>query len=342
MTLCAGRCGNEGAGHFDSGRPAVDRCHSWCDSCWSDLYNKRMPAGLKDDADRILRKRWPYGMPVTWSLPAPSGPELNAAPRAEHKIMDDAAAKSVATVAAAPVTDSGTFTGYLASFERDLGGDTITGPSAVSDSVAALNAGRIQWHLTDAHSERASDIVATVTAAAADRHGVRIDASWAPTPRAQQLRAMVRNGQKLGLSIDYYAASAHPDGRGGRNLEKVLIVGGAITPKPMNPLAVIFEGKSGSHAAVVAWCGEAHIQVRPDAQREAEDRLLEACDWPPRDWPRETRLAILNDVAAAKSRRLAEVSPQAEADRLRRERWEWDNVYCSALARTMATCKPLR
>jgi len=49
---CSGKCGREGEGRFDSGGiwpPAVDRRYSWCDQCWRDLLNKRMPAGLAKD-----------------------------------------------------------------------------------------------------------------------------------------------------------------------------------------------------------------------------------------------------------------------------------------------------
>lgn len=320
--LCAGRCGREATGHYDSGQPGLDLQHSWCDRCKADLAAKRMPVGLRS-----------YGPYVPPSLPS-SPRELSSADRAgvEHKIMDGAAVKSAATVAALPVTDTGTFSGYLAAFGEDLQGDSIM-PGAMDESVAALNSGAITWNLTDSHSAKASDIVANVTAAAVDRHGLRIEGQWGPGERAQQLRQMVRGGQRIGLSIDYFTISSRPDGKGGRYLDRIAIVGGAVVVHPANPRALIFDGKSGSSASVVAWCGDRHIQVRRDPADLADDRMLAAADWPPRDWPRETRLAILNDVARAKAARL---NDEDEAGTRRRARWEQANRYSSDMAAWLA------
>jgi hypothetical protein len=94
-----------------------------------------------------------------------------------HKVVR-AEVKSAALAVAPPVTGSGTFTGYLATYGRDHEGDTIL-PGAMDESVAAVNSGGMVWHLTDAHSEKASDVVATVTRAALDQQGLRIAGVWA-------------------------------------------------------------------------------------------------------------------------------------------------------------------
>lgn len=321
MIECSGKCGRPGAGPYHSGDPETDKRFTWCDECWCSLANGVVPVGLR------------AYVPVA-SLPEPSGPQLNAASRTEYKIMADMQAKSVAAVAAPPFTDTGSFSGYLAAFGRDLGGDTLA-PGSMDDSAAALNAGRIQWHLTDAHSDRASDVVASITAAAIDHHGLRIHGQWAPTERAQALRQMVKNGHQLGLSIDYYAASSRPDGNGGRILEKVVIVGGAVTPKPMNPRAVITEGKSGPWAPVVAWCSDAHLESgRRDPEREAEDRILAAASWPPPGmFDREISLALIRDFAVAKSRRELADDSHAREMRARRDR---DNQYSADITEWLA------
>jgi hypothetical protein len=231
---------------------------------------------------------------------------------------------------------TGTFTGYLAAWGRDLGGDTITGPGAVAETVAAVNRGAITWHLTDSHSEKASDVVATVTGAATDEHGVRVEARWAPTARAQELRQMAKAGHALGLSIDYLVDDWQPDGRGGRNLTRVTIVGGALTPRPLNPGAAVIESKgeaaTGCAPVVDVYAGAQAQAERNDPQRKAEDRLLAAASWPPRDWPRDMRLSILQGCAEAKAARL----PEDDGRRIQRERYERNNRYTTDLAAWMA------
>ena len=325
MTACSGKCGAEGAGAFDSGRPDIDRKFTWCDGCWADLLARRVPPGLAKDI--------PPGTYVPFGAPAPSGLQLNSMARTEHKIMAGAGHKSVATIAAPPATDTGSFSGYLAAFGEDLQGDSIM-PGAMDESVAALNAGLIVWNLTDSHSSKASDIVASVTAAAIDRHGLRIEGQWGPGERAQQLRAMVRNGQRIGLSIDYFATSSRPDGKGGRLLDQLSIVGGAIVVHPANPRALITEGKSGAWAPVIAWGSDAQAQAeRSDPQRQAEDKLL-AVSWPPPGmFDRETSLALVRGAASAKSRR--ETAGDYERARAQARR-DQANRYSSDLAAWMA------
>lgn len=326
--LCSGKCGRPGAGPIDSGNPAEDQRFTWCDNCWCDLMNKKMPAGLVKDL--------PPGTYVPFH-PAPlSVLELSAldSARIEHKIMPGTECKSVATIAAGPVTGSGSFSGYLASYGRDLGGDTIM-PGAMDASAAALNSGQIEWHLTDSHSDRASDVVASVTAAAVDARGLRIEGMWAPTQAAQQLREMVRNGQRIGLSIDYYADAERPDGKGGRYLDKITIVGGAVTPKPMNPMAVITEGKAAASAPIVDLYADAQAR-HADPERDADDRLLAAASWPPPGmFDRETSLALIGGAARAKAMR----APADDGAEAARSRWEQANRYSSDLAAWMAAAK---
>jgi HK97 family phage prohead protease len=243
----------------------------------------------------------------------------------------------VTTLAVEAPPDTGTFSGYLAAFGRDLSGDTITGPGAVAETVAAVNRGAIIWHLTDAHSSRASDIVATVTGATTDEHGVKITARWGPTARAQELRQMVKAGHALGLSIDYLVDDWAPDGRGGRHLNQVTIVGGAITPQPMNPGASIVESKTGAPPAapIVGLYDDIQRQAEHnDPQRLAEDRLLAAASWPPPGmFDRETRLALIRRTAEAKAHRELEGDPARARAQARRDR---ENEYSNNLRTSMA------
>ncbi len=250
MIPCAGKCGREGRGPFNSGDPALDARYSWCDPCYLDLAAKRMPPGLVKDV--------PAGTYVPFQPSPPLAPrELSALRRAEHKIMPVAEVKSVAMVAT-----------------------------------------------------------------------------------AQALRQMVRNGAKLGLSIDYLTDASRPDGKGGRLLDQITVVGGAVTPKPMNPMAVITEGKAGDGAS---WAPV--VDLYADAQRQAElvrtpdqiadDRLLAAAQWPPRGmFDRKTALSLIRGAALARAARQPD-----DAGDLARARWQQANEYSLDLAGWMAAHK---
>jgi len=120
---------------------------------------------------------------------------------------------------------------------------------------------------------------------------------------------------------------------GGRPLDQITVVGGAVTPKPMNAGAVIVSGKSGAWAPVVDVYADVQARRRdPDRERRrAEDELLAAASWPPPSIDRESRLALLRGAAQAKAARLAD-----DGDRLERERWERANAYSTGLAEWMA------
>jgi Caudovirus prohead serine protease len=264
--------------------------------------------------------------------------ELGAKSRGtEHKILAAAEVKSVATITAGPAADtgSGSFTGYLAAFGRDHQGDTIQ-PGAMDSCAAALNSGRIQWLLTDSHSERAADVVATVTAAVIDHLGLRIQGQWMPDEAAQKLRAKVRNGAKLGLSIDYLTGASRPDGKGGRLLDAITIVGGAVTPHPMNAAATIIESKYAATVPVMDVYADAQERRRDPGrdQAEAEDAVLASVSWPPPGlFDRKTSLALIRGAAAADARRELAGDPVAAREQAIRDQ---DNAYSSGLAAWMA------
>jgi HK97 family phage prohead protease len=338
--LCDGQCGREAVGHYDSGgrRPAAaDRQYVWCKSCMRDLDAKRMPPGLARYVTPLA--------PVPPSHPA----RLSSVAGAEAKITVGEHKTAVALEAPAglvtPSGADGSFEGYFAATgNRDHGGDTLL-PGSMYESAAALNAGHIRWLLTDSHSEKATDIVAEITHAVPDSRGLRVSGNWMPTAAAQQLRDMVKAGHRLGLSITYLPDRARPDGAGGRLLEKVTIVGGAITPTPMNPRAMITSGKgAGAAAPIVGWLdGPAADRDQKAGARAAEAERLadEVLGLPPGlSLSRETKAAALADY----QRRRATTRMQAEdceAQRAARRRAQLDDYYFG-LRETMATCKPLR
>jgi HK97 family phage prohead protease len=235
--------------------------------------------------------------------------------RVEHKSMT--------------ATDLGSFTGYLAVIgNRDEQGDTIE-LGALDATVAAFRAGRRKWFLTDAHSDRASDVVAEVVDARLDAKGLWVAAWWMDSTRAQELRKIVRAGARLGLSIDYFVVRSRLDDQGGRLLAEVIVLGGAITPIPANGLAVITEGKGGPLAPVVDVFADVQARRRVDPEREREDRMLAAASWPPPHWDRDLRLSLITELAELKAAR--EVDADAERARVR-ARWERQNAYSADLA----------
>jgi hypothetical protein len=330
---CDGLCGREGAGPIDSGgrwSKAEDLRHSWCDECWADLVvHKRLPSGLA--------RQLPPGTMVPFRPESLSVPELNSMARTEHKIVA-AENKSVATIAAQSGTDTGTFTGYLAAFGRDFGGDRLM-PGSMDETAAALNSGAIRWHLTDSHSEKASDVVATVTAAVVDHYGLRIAGQWMPDEIAQKLRQKVRSGAKLGLSIDYLTDASRPDGKGGRLLDRVTVVGGAVTPHPMNPGAFITESKYAASVPVVGLYDGAYAESqrrerdRPDLQRQ--DARIAAAGWIPPGLPRDLQVQLLDGLDAAQAKALAAAS-MTEGEAMLQARRDQDNAYSNGLAAWMA------
>jgi HK97 family phage prohead protease len=240
-------------------------------------------------------------------------------------------------------SDLGSFSGYLAVIgNRDLQGDMLD-LGSMDATVADWTAGKYQWFITDSHSDRASDVVAEVVDAALDATGLRIKAVWLATERAQELRALVRVGVRLGLSIDYFPVAGEPDS-GGRRLSEVLIVGGALTPKPANPLAVVVEGKATTPLAAAlpasAPCGDLYRTMQAESERRdpARARLQQMAEVVAASW---VSPALAKSIGVEAAYRLVEgaaelaAARQAEGDpvgQLERARWEQANRYSADLA----------
>ncbi len=236
--------------------------------------------------------------------------------------------------------DTGTFSGYLAVVgNRDDQGDTIA-PGALDATVAHFKAGGRQWFLTDAHSEKASDVVAEILDAHVDSTGLRVAGRWMDTPAGQALRQMARGGAKLGLSIDYATVRYHPDGQGGRTLTEVAVFGGAVTPKPANGLAFITESKSGTLAQVVTVAQEiAEGAARRDPDRERLARMakvVEAAGFPSPHLVGvigvEAAYEMTMGVAQRKAAREVAADPERAAAAAKRDR---DNAHSYGMAEAM-------
>ncbi|HEY3090742.1 MAG TPA: HK97 family phage prohead protease [Jatrophihabitantaceae bacterium] len=313
-----------------------------CDSCGQgDLAIDYNDAGIPWTCAACTPKAAHVARRAASTEQTPLGPvSRNSLPAAERKIVH-AAVKTA--VLAESTTDFGTFEGIEnATGLRDRQGD-LTARGAFTRAVADLNSGRASWAITRQHSDDPADVVGFVTAAQETAEGLWVRASWTADPVAQQLRKAVSDGAKLGLSITYIPRGFTPDAAG-RVLHDIDVISVAVTNSPANAASYIRSGKgalasagpSPSSAPIVTV--EQHIVQEsarrdPDvARRVREDVMLAGLDWPPRDWPRDMRLAVVNGAAEAKSRRDVQSDPVRAAALARRDR---DNDYSNALAATM-------
>jgi hypothetical protein len=260
------------------------------------------------------------------------------------KVVDGLEHKSLTATDVTVETDAslGVFSGYLAAFARDAVGDTIT-PDGLDGTVRDFQAGLRRWLLTDGHSDQAGDVVAEVDTAQLDEVGLFITAKWMGSDRAQQLRQLVLDGAKLGLSIDWDGAY-RPDGQGGRLLTRVDVYGGAITPKPMNGRAIITEGKTARGGTVALAVPIVDVYAQAQAQHRDPDRArlrlmaeVVAASWVSPGLAKSigTEMAYRMVMGAAEAKAHRELEGDPERTRAR-QRWERANEYSSNLAAWMA------
>jgi hypothetical protein len=130
-------------------------------------------------------------------------------------------------------------------------------------------------------------------------------------------------------------------------LSEVLIVGGALTPKPANPLAVVVEGKATTALAAAlpasAPCGDIYLTMQAESERRdpARARLQRMAEVVAASW---VSPALAKSIGVEAAYRLVEgaaevaASRQVEGDPVRereRARWEQANRYSYDLAEWM-------
>jgi hypothetical protein len=141
------------------------------------------------------------------------------------------------------------------------------------------------------------------------------------------------------LSIDYYPTVSRPDGRGGRVLSTVTVVGGAITPKPANPLARIVSGKDAAITPIVdVFVDVQRRRADPDEERRRRQAtVLAEAGWPPPELVAQLGVDVaykmLEGAAAVSLRRTLEHDPERARVRAR---WEQANEYSLAMSSWMA------
>jgi HK97 family phage prohead protease len=223
-------------------------------------------------------------------------------------------------------------------------------PGSFERTAADLNAGRVAWAITRQHSSDPADVVGYVTHAEEQPGGLWIRAAWTPDPVAQQLRAAVANGARLGLSITYVPRSVRPDGRGGRLLSDIDVTSIAITNDPANGGAYIRAGKGLLAAARPASPPAQVVTVEQGIQADRRDddagrrrqmaKVVAAAGWPPPELAAALGVdqahALLVGAAELKARRQVDADPARRLERQRREQANRDSYAHLAAMRRLA------
>jgi HK97 family phage prohead protease len=139
----------------------------------------------------------------------------------------------------------GALTGYASTFDIDLHGDRIM-PGAWSKSIKeAVPAGRVK--LIDAHNlyNGASAVIGKVVSAIEDTKGLIIEAVFASTSPAQQVRTLVQEGILSDFSVGFRIMR---DGLNAvdkvREIYEAALVEVSVVAMPANPEARILRVKS--------------------------------------------------------------------------------------------------
>lgn len=155
--------------------------------------------------------------------------------------------------------DSGGLLGYASTFGNvDQGGDVVE-PGAFRGSVARINAGEHIPLLAD-HVPSTSNVLGTIYAAREDKHGLEIEARFASTARAQEVRTLLLEGHLSKMSIGYSAEMWDYEMRGEREirlLKQVTLWETSVVVFPMNPRAEVTSAKAALEGTVDAIEAEA-------------------------------------------------------------------------------------
>lgn len=140
----------------------------------------------------------------------------------------------------------GALIGYASTFGLDLGGDVVM-PGAFTKSIARIKAEGIPL-LAD-HMAATSSVLGTIVDAWEDTHGLVIQARFASTPTAQDVRTLLLEGHLSKLSIGYETLDDSYEDRDGqrvRLLKEIKLWETSVVVFPMNEQAVVSTVKSRS------------------------------------------------------------------------------------------------
>ena len=149
----------------------------------------------------------------------------------------------------AEVDDSGHVVGYASTWTRepDSYGDVVA-RGAFADCIERIKADGTTLPLLYNHDQWDIDnFIGTVTSLEEDEHGLRFEADFDDTPRAQRARELVKDGRLCKVSFAYdvldMGSVTLDDGRTANELRKLDIFEVSLVFVPANPDTSIVEAK---------------------------------------------------------------------------------------------------
>lgn len=149
----------------------------------------------------------------------------------------------------AEVDDSGHVVGYASTWTRepDSYGDVVA-RGAFADCIERIKADGTTLPLLYNHDQWDIDnFIGTVTSLEEDEHGLRFEADFDETPRAQRARELVKDGRLCKVSFAYdvldMGSVTLDDGRTANELRKLDIFEVSLVFVPANPDTSIVEAK---------------------------------------------------------------------------------------------------
>lgn len=149
---------------------------------------------------------------------------------------------------AAAADARGSLTGYASTYDVDLGGDLVV-PGAFCEAVAKINGGETLPLLAD-HVMTTGSVIGSIFRAAENDHGLVIEARFASTQKAQDVRSLLKEGHLDSLSIGYQSEDedwTDIDGREVRLLKRVKLWEVSVVVTPMNPHALVGSTKAAEY-----------------------------------------------------------------------------------------------
>jgi uncharacterized protein len=151
----------------------------------------------------------------------------------------------------ANVDTTGEFSGYGSTFGNvDQGGDVVA-PGAFAKSLddhrARGSAPAMLW----AHDP--AQVIGKWESITEDRHGLAVKGVLAPTPKGQEVRALLKMGAVTGMSIGYRTGDAEYNRDGARVLKQLELHEISVVSMPMNRNATVTAAKNGGFESIKEW-----------------------------------------------------------------------------------------
>lgn len=140
--------------------------------------------------------------------------------------------------------DGNTIVGYGSVYGNvDLGGDVVV-TGAFNKSIASGRKVRMLWQHDHSTPIGVWNIVSE------DEKGIKVEGVFAPTPKAQEIKELVKMGAIEGLSIGYKTINADYDSQGNRVIKEAELWEISVVTFPMNEAATITDIKAAEMTKV--------------------------------------------------------------------------------------------